>query len=73
MLIASSLWYILTRIPVKPPENAARRTVVDLGIFPILVKDEQDGLSAADIAVCNGADKGLIGMSLIPQDEPFLT
>jgi hypothetical protein len=49
--------------------------VVDLGIFPILVKDgKKDGLSAADIAVCTGADKGLIGMSLInPEEEPFLT
>ncbi|KAJ5767127.1 uncharacterized protein N7511_004743 [Penicillium nucicola] len=52
---------ILTSMSIKPPENAALRTVVDLGIFPILVKDGQkNGLSAADLAVCTGADKGLI-------------
>lgn len=75
LFIVASLWYTLNKLYVKPPENAALRTVADLGIFPILVKDGQkDGLSAADIAVCTGADKGLIGMSLInPEEEPFLT
>ncbi|KAJ5301840.1 hypothetical protein N7508_006703 [Penicillium antarcticum] len=51
----------ILRLIYQPPENAALRTVVDLGIFPILVKDRQkNGLSAADLAVCTGADKGLI-------------
>jgi hypothetical protein len=73
--IVASLWYTLNKLYFKPPENAALRTVVDLGIFPILVKDGQkNGLSAADIAVCTGADKGLIGMPLInPEEESFLT
>jgi hypothetical protein len=71
--IATSIWSILTKMRAKPPENAALRTVVDLGIFPILVKDgRKDGLSAADLAVCTGADNRLIGMlSFDPKMVPF--
>ncbi|CAG8054166.1 unnamed protein product [Penicillium salamii] len=49
------------RLIYQPPENAALRTVVDLGIFPLLVRDGQkDGLTATDIALCTGADRALI-------------
>ncbi|KAJ5912258.1 hypothetical protein N7504_001141 [Penicillium tannophilum] len=51
----------ILRLIYQPPENAALRTVVDLGIFPLLVgSPEKDGLSASDIALRTGADKGLI-------------
>lgn len=47
---------------LKPPENAALRTVVDLGIFPLLVKaGAESGISASDLAKSTGADRGLIG------------
>ncbi|CAG7923232.1 unnamed protein product [Penicillium olsonii] len=49
------------RLIYQPPENAALRTVVDLGIFPLLVgKGQKDGLTATDIALCTGADRSLI-------------
>ncbi|KAJ5699001.1 hypothetical protein N7462_001006, partial [Penicillium macrosclerotiorum] len=46
---------------LKPPENAAMRTVVELGIFPILTNDtKKQGVSASDLASQTGADRGLI-------------
>ncbi|CAI7568446.1 unnamed protein product [Penicillium bialowiezense] len=49
------------RLIYQPPENAALRTVVDLGIFPLLIRDGQkNGLTATDIALCTGADRALI-------------
>jgi hypothetical protein len=47
---------------LKPPENAALRTVVDLGIFPLLVNAEtKSGVSATNLARDTGGDRGLIG------------
>ncbi|KAJ5786949.1 uncharacterized protein N7503_012161 [Penicillium pulvis] len=51
----------ILRLIYQPPENAALRTVVDLGVFPLLVgSPKNEGLSASDIALHTGADKGLI-------------
>ncbi|KAJ5673709.1 hypothetical protein N7507_002836 [Penicillium longicatenatum] len=51
----------ILRLIYQPPENAALRTVVDLGIFPLLVgSPKQEGLSASDIALHTGADRRLI-------------
>ncbi|KAJ6122245.1 hypothetical protein N7512_004710 [Penicillium capsulatum] len=47
---------------LQPPQNAALRTVIDLGIFPLLMeKQNRDvGLSAAQLAEKTGADPDLI-------------
>lgn len=46
----------------QPPQNAALRTVMDLGIFPILTeKQNQSGISATQLAEYSGADRDLIG------------
>ncbi|KAJ5088892.1 hypothetical protein N7456_012508 [Penicillium angulare] len=51
----------ILRLIYQPPENAALRTVVDLGIFPLLVNASQkEGLSASDLALQTGADRGLV-------------
>ncbi|KAJ6111287.1 hypothetical protein N7486_003522 [Penicillium sp. IBT 16267x] len=51
----------ILRLIYQPPGNAALRTVVDLGIFHLLVDNpKKEGLSALDIALHTGADKGLI-------------
>ncbi|KAJ5259610.1 hypothetical protein N7478_012591 [Penicillium angulare] len=51
----------ILRLIYQPPENAALRTVVDLGIFPLLVNSPQkEGLSASDLALHTGAERGLV-------------
>jgi hypothetical protein len=34
---------------------------VDLAIFPLLVKNAKKGVTAAEISMCTGAERGLIG------------
>ncbi|KAJ5378407.1 hypothetical protein N7509_011526 [Penicillium cosmopolitanum] len=51
----------ILRLIYQLPENAALRTVVDLGIFPLLVNTEtKSGVSATDLARDTGGDRGLI-------------
>ncbi|KAJ5642481.1 hypothetical protein N7490_006481 [Penicillium lividum] len=51
----------ILRLIYQPPENAALRIVVDLGIFSILINSpKEEGISASDIAVHTGANRGLI-------------
>lgn len=46
---------------MQPPQNAALRTVMDLGIFPLLVEQSKCGMSATELAAQTGAERGLIG------------
>ncbi|KAJ5620511.1 hypothetical protein N7510_004495 [Penicillium lagena] len=48
----------ILRLIYQPPANAALRTAVDLRIFPLLAKNEV--LSATELAISTGADRGLI-------------
>ncbi|GKZ78280.1 hypothetical protein AnigIFM56816_001836 [Aspergillus niger] len=48
------------RLIYQPPQNAALRTVMDLGIFPLLVEHSKRGLSATELAAQTGAERGLI-------------
>ncbi|KAJ5948392.1 hypothetical protein N7466_001407 [Penicillium verhagenii] len=51
----------ILRLIYQPPENAALRTVVDLEIFSLLMNiSKNEGISASEIAVRTGADRGLI-------------
>ena len=45
---------------MQPPQNAALRTVIDLGLFQLLVENP-DGRSAKDLAAHSGAEKALVG------------
>lgn len=47
------------RLIYQPPQNAALRTVIDLGLFQLLVK-HPDGRSAKDLAVHSGAERALV-------------
>ncbi|KAJ5160928.1 uncharacterized protein N7482_007932 [Penicillium canariense] len=61
------------RLIYQPPQNAALRSVIDLGIFPLLMeKQHQDGgVSATQLAENTGAERELIGMALpcFPSNE----
>ncbi|GKZ17726.1 hypothetical protein AbraIFM66951_010868 [Aspergillus brasiliensis] len=48
------------RLIYQPPQNAALRTVMDLGLFPLLVEQSKRGLSATELAEKTGAERGLI-------------
>ncbi|KAJ5223976.1 hypothetical protein N7468_008518 [Penicillium chermesinum] len=50
------------RLIYQPPQNAALRAVMDLGIFPILMETQnrESGVSASYLAKCSGADRELI-------------
>ncbi|KAF9891627.1 hypothetical protein FE257_003638 [Aspergillus nanangensis] len=48
------------RLIYQPPQNAALRTVIDMGIFPLLVQHHKTGLSATDLAIYTEAERGLI-------------
>ncbi|RAK96778.1 O-methyltransferase [Aspergillus ibericus CBS 121593] len=48
------------RLIYQPPQNAALRTIMDLGIFPLLVEQNKRGLSATELARRTGAERGLI-------------
>lgn len=48
------------RLIYQPPQNAALRTVVDLGIFPLLMQHRKYGLSATQLAAYTGAERDLI-------------
>ncbi|KAJ5083864.1 hypothetical protein NUU61_008443 [Penicillium alfredii] len=49
------------RLIYQPPQNAALRTVIDLGIFQLLLeKPHKDGVSATQLAAYTGADEDLI-------------
>ncbi|PYH91832.1 S-adenosyl-L-methionine-dependent methyltransferase [Aspergillus ellipticus CBS 707.79] len=48
------------RLIYQPPQNAALRTVMDLGIFPLLMESGKCGLSAVELASKTGAERGLI-------------
>ncbi|KAJ5764772.1 hypothetical protein N7520_004331 [Penicillium odoratum] len=54
----------ILRLIYQPPENAALRTVVDFGIFPILINSlKEEGILTTDIAVHTGANRGLVSES----------
>jgi hypothetical protein len=46
---------------IKPPQNAALRTAIDLGVFELLVSQGTRGLSAFELSVYTSAERGLIG------------
>ncbi|KAL2870602.1 S-adenosyl-L-methionine-dependent methyltransferase [Aspergillus lucknowensis] len=48
------------RLIYQPPQNAALRTVIDLGIFDLLVSKGQCGLSACELSAHTAAERGLI-------------
>ncbi|KAL4994659.1 S-adenosyl-L-methionine-dependent methyltransferase [Aspergillus recurvatus] len=52
------------RLMYQPPQNAAIRTLIDLGVFELLVENGIDGfgpgLSASEISVRANAERGLI-------------
>ncbi|KAL5363602.1 S-adenosyl-L-methionine-dependent methyltransferase [Aspergillus floccosus] len=48
------------RLIYQPPQNAALRTVIDLGIFPLLMQNHKNGLSATQLAAHTGAERDLI-------------
>ncbi|KAL4891810.1 S-adenosyl-L-methionine-dependent methyltransferase [Aspergillus ambiguus] len=50
----------ILRLIYQPPQNAALRTVIDLGVFPLLVQHHKRGLSATQLAAHTGADRELI-------------
>ncbi|EAW14278.1 putative O-methyltransferase [Aspergillus clavatus NRRL 1] len=50
----------ILRLIYQPPQNAALRTVVDMGIFPLLVDSGETGVSAGELAKRIGAEKELI-------------
>ncbi|PYH40352.1 S-adenosyl-L-methionine-dependent methyltransferase [Aspergillus saccharolyticus JOP 1030-1] len=49
----------LLRLIYQPPQNAALRTVMDMGIFPLLMEHSK-GLSASELAEHTGAERALI-------------
>lgn len=56
---------VLTRRILKPPQNATLRTVIDLGIFPLLEESQNgEGLTAAQLSKSTKADRDLIGIDL---------
>ncbi|KAJ5832285.1 hypothetical protein N7474_000596 [Penicillium riverlandense] len=63
----------ILRLIYQPPANAALRTAVDLRIFPLLAKNEV--LSATELAISTGADRGLISgfFALQPTTMMMLT
>ncbi|KAL5041353.1 hypothetical protein BDW71DRAFT_212212 [Aspergillus fruticulosus] len=52
------------RLMYQPPQNAAIRTLIDLGVFELLVENAMDGrspgLSASEVSVQTNAERGLI-------------
>ena len=54
------LLFFADAVASQPPQNAALRTVIDLGLFQLLVK-HPDGRSAKDLAVHSGAERALVG------------
>ncbi|KAL4882686.1 S-adenosyl-L-methionine-dependent methyltransferase [Aspergillus karnatakaensis] len=48
------------RLIYQPPQNAALRTAIDLGIFELLVSQGARGLSASELSTYTGAEKSLI-------------
>ncbi|KAJ5550319.1 hypothetical protein N7535_001740 [Penicillium sp. DV-2018c] len=50
------------RLIYQPPQNAALRIAIDLGVFPLLVEKQHraTGLSAAQLAEYTGAERDLI-------------
>lgn len=50
----------------KPPQNATLRTVVDMGIFPLLMEKQyrETGISADKLAKFSHAEKDLVGKRL---------
>jgi hypothetical protein len=57
----------------QPPQNAALRCVIDMGIFPLLIDKQhlEGGVSAAQLAEYTGAEQDLIGKeSLSLLDNP---
>ncbi|PWY74331.1 S-adenosyl-L-methionine-dependent methyltransferase [Aspergillus heteromorphus CBS 117.55] len=48
------------RLIYQPPQNAALRTVMDLGIFPLLMANGKRGVSAVELAERTGAERGLV-------------
>ncbi|KAJ5108162.1 hypothetical protein N7456_004837 [Penicillium angulare] len=73
----------ILRLIYQPPQNAALKTVVDLGIFPLLMQKQyqESGLSAARLANYTGAEEDLIvrlmrvmtslGLCLTPEPGVF--
>ncbi|KAL6230393.1 hypothetical protein BDW75DRAFT_234445 [Aspergillus navahoensis] len=57
------------RLMYQPPQNAAIRTLVDLGVFELLVENGAGGcgpgLSASEVSAKTNAERGLIGTSLL--------
>jgi hypothetical protein len=45
----------------QPPQNAALRTAIDLGVFDHLVSRGRKGLSATELSTHTNAERGLIG------------
>ncbi|OJZ91573.1 hypothetical protein ASPFODRAFT_122497 [Aspergillus luchuensis CBS 106.47] len=70
------------RLIYQPPQNAALRTVMDLGIFPLLVEQSKCGMSATELAAQTGAERGLIvrlmrvmtalGLCANPESEVYI-
>lgn len=49
---------------IQPPQNAALRAVMDLGIFPLLMDKKYRGIgvSATQLAEYSGAERELVGL-----------
>lgn len=70
----TSLWWIMDLTKIKPPQNATLRTVVGMGIFPLLMQKQyrQTGISADQLAEYTHADKDLVGKSPHRSSPPEL-